>query len=84
MTNTQSLIVLSLLSLVKSSTTARSPNLLLVILLFLEHLSALTRILLNAKLDMTHLFRIRYSSKTVLCLKLLDVIQAVIDESKTS
>ena len=45
-----SLIILSLLSLMESRTTTSTPDLLLVILLFLEHLSSLTRILLDSKL----------------------------------
>ena len=44
------LIVLSLLSLVESSTTTSTPNLLLVVLLFLEHLTGLSTMLLETEL----------------------------------
>ena len=45
------LIILSLLGLMESSTTTSTPDLLLMILLFLQHLSSLTRILLDSKLS---------------------------------
>ena len=68
----------------ESSTTTRSPDLLLVILLLLEHLSSLTGILLDSKLRIIHSFPTVYSSQTVLGLELLDVIKAIIDQSKSS
>ena len=45
------LVILSLLGLMESSTTASTPNLLLVVLLLLQHLSALTVVLLNSELN---------------------------------
>ena len=76
------LIILSLLSLVKSSTTTRSPDLLLVVLLFLQHLTSLSGILLNAELQGQSHTHSSYSGQTVLSLELLDVIQRIVDQSK--
>ena len=45
------LIILSLLSLVKSSTTTCSPDLLLMVLLFLQHLTSLSVMLLDSELN---------------------------------
>ena len=67
----------------KSSTTTRSPDFLLVILLLLQHLTSLARILLNSKLFLNSLTN-TYSSQTILCLELLDVVERIVDESKTS
>ena len=47
------LVILSLLGLVESSTTAGTPDLLLVVLLLLQHLSALTVMLLDSELGVT-------------------------------
>ena len=49
-----SLIILSLLSLMEGSTTTSTPDLLLVVLLFLEHLSALSVVLLKTELGIIH------------------------------
>ena len=49
-----SLIILSLLSLMEGSTTTSTPDLLLVVLLFLEHLSALSVVLLKTELGISH------------------------------
>ena len=76
------LIILSLLSLVKSSTTTRSPDLLLVVLLFLQHLTSLSGMLLNAELQNQSHTHSPYSGQTVLSLELLDVIQRIVDQSK--
>ena len=76
------LIILSLLSLVKSSTTTRSPDLLLVVLLFLQHLTSLSGMLLNAELQGQSHTHSPYSGQTVLSLELLDVIQRIVDQSK--
>lgn len=51
-----SLIILSLLSLMEGSTTTSTPDLLLVVLLFLEHLSALSVVLLKTELGIIHLY----------------------------
>ena len=48
------LIILSLLSLMEGSTTTSTPDLLLVVLLFLEHLSALSVVLLKTELGISH------------------------------
>ena len=78
-----SLVILSLLGLVESSTTTSTPDLLLMVLLLLQHLSALAVVLLNSELCVT--FRAcTYSGQTVLGLELLDVIQGVVDQSKSS
>ena len=78
-----SLVILSLLRLVESSTTTSTPDLLLMVLLLLQHLSALAVVLLNSELCVT--FRAcTYSGQTVLGLELLDVIQGVVDQSKSS
>ena len=45
------LVILSLLRLVESSTTAGTPDLLIVVLLLLEHLSALSLVLLDSELQ---------------------------------
>ena len=45
------LVILSLLRLVESSTTASTPDLLVVVLLLLEHLSALSLVLLDSELQ---------------------------------
>ena len=76
------LIILSLLSLVKSSTTTRSPDLLLVVLLFLQHLASLSGILLNSELQGQSHAHSSYSGQAVLGLELLDVIQRIVDQSK--
>ena len=79
-----SLIILSLLSLVESSTTASTPDLLLVVLLLLQHLSSLAVVLLNSKLCIKYCIYRMYSSKAVLGLELLDVVEGVVDQGKTS
>ena len=66
----------------ESSTTAGTPDLLLVILLFLEHLSALSLLLLDSELGVNHRNGL-YSSETVLGLELLHVINGVVDEGET-
>ena len=48
-----SLVVLSLLGLVEGSTAASTPDLLLVVLLLLQHLSSLAVVLLDSKLPIT-------------------------------
>ena len=78
------LIILSLLSLVKSSTTTRSPDLLLVVLLFLQHLTSLSRILLDAELHSDSPPSTPYSSKTVSSLELLHIVQRVVDQGETA
>ena len=45
------LVILSLLRLVESSTTTGTPDLLIVVLLLLEHLSALSLVLLESELQ---------------------------------
>ena len=45
------LVILSLLRLVESSTTTGTPDLLIVVLLLLEHLSALSLVLLDSELQ---------------------------------
>ena len=77
------LIFLSLLSLVQSSTTASSPDLLLVVLLFLQHLTSLSLVLLNTELQRSSQLQSSYSSQTILSLELLDIIKRVVDQSKT-
>ena len=77
------LIVLSLLSLVESSTTTSTPNLLLVVLLFLEHLTGLSGMLLETEL-ICYLHRTTsYSSEAVLGFELLDIFDSVVDEGET-
>ena len=76
------LIILSLLSLVKSSTTTRSPDLLLVVLLFLQHLTSLSLVLLNSELHGQSHTHNSYSGQAVLGLELLNVIERIVDQSK--
>ena len=66
----------------ESSTTAGAPDLLVVVLLLLEHLSALSLVLLDSELGVSHCSS-RYSSETVLGLELLHVINGVVDEGET-
>ena len=77
------LIVLSLLSLVESSTTTSTPNLLLVVLLFLEHLTGLSAMLLETELIRYFYSATPYSSKTVLGFELLDIFDSIVDEGET-
>ena len=77
------LIVLSLLSLVESSTTTSTPNLLLVVLLFLEHLTGLSAMLLETELKRYFYPATPYSSKAVLGFELLDIFDSIVDEGET-
>ena len=77
------LIVLSLLSLVESSTTTSTPNLLLVVLLFLEHLTGLSTMLLETELIRYFYSATPYSSKTVLGFELLNIFDSIVDEGDT-
>ena len=66
----------------ESSTTASTPDLLLVVLLFLEHLSALSLVLLDSELGVSYGDYFN-SSETVLGFELLHVINGIIDEGET-
>ena len=66
----------------ESSTAAGTPDLLVVVLLLLEHLSALSLVLLDSELGVNHRNGL-YSSETVLGLELLHVIDGIVDESET-
>ena len=66
----------------ESSTTASTPDLLVVVLLLLEHLSALSLVLLDSELGITHC-NSRHPSETVLGLELLHVLNGVVDEGET-
>ena len=79
-----SLIILSLLSLMKSSTTTSTPNLLLMVLLFLEHLTTLSVILSKTELIIISTSIQTYSSKTIFSFELLNIFNRIIDESETS
>ena len=79
-----SLIILSLLSLMKSSTTTSTPNLLLMVLLFLKHLTTLSVILSKTELIIIFTYIQTYSSKTIFSFKLLNIFNRIIDESETS
>ena len=68
----------------ESSTAASTPDLLLVVLLLLQHLSSLAVVLLNSKLCIKYCIYRMYSSKAVLGLELLDVVQTIVDQSETS
>jgi hypothetical protein len=67
----------------ESSTTTSTPDLLLVVLLFLEHLSALSVVLLKTKLCVNEI-KVSYSSKTVLSFELLNILDRIVDEAETS
>ena len=68
----------------ESGTAASTPDLLQVVLLLLEHLSSLAVVLLDSELT-SEIGRIAsYSSKAVLSLELLDVVEGVVDQSETS
>lgn len=58
----------------ESSTTAGSPDLLLMILLFLKHLTSLSVMLLNSELKIKPR-KCTYASKTVLGLEFLHVLK---------
>ena len=67
----------------KSSTTTSTPNLLLVVLLFLEHLTGLSAMLLETELKRYFYPATPYSSKTVFGFELLDIFDSIVDEGET-
>ena len=66
----------------ESSTTACSPDLLLMILLFLKHLTSLPVMLLNSELTIKPR-KYKDASETVLSFKFLHILKGIIDQSKT-